>query len=116
MMWGDIIAKNPEMIKQLPEDIQFIVWSYGGRDDFREMIEPFKNSGHTFWIAPGASCWATSFPYIDNYTKNIANFNRDAVKYGAKGVMGRLRRNDVQLDMACYDMVRRDKLERIGKQ
>ena len=87
MMWGDIIAKNPEMIKQLPEDIQFIVWSYGGRDDFSEMIEPFKNYGHTFWIAPGASCWATSFPYIDNYTKNIANFNRDAVKYGAKGVI-----------------------------
>ena len=87
MMWGDIIAKNPEMIKQLPEDIQFIVWSYGGRDDFSEMIEPFKNSGHDFWIAPGASCWATSFPYIDNYIKNIANFNRDAVKYGAKGVI-----------------------------
>ena len=87
MMWGDIIAKNPEMIKQLPEDIQFIVWSYGGRDSFDEMIEPFKNSGHKFWIAPGASCWATSFPYIDNYTKNIANFNRDAVKYGAKGVI-----------------------------
>ena len=87
MMWGDIIAKNPEMIEQLPEDIQFIVWSYGGRNDFSEMIEPFKNSGHTFWIAPGASCWATSFPYIDNYIKNIANFNRDAVRYGAKGVI-----------------------------
>ena len=87
MMWGDIIAKNPEMIKQLPEDIQFIVWSYGGRDSFDEMIEPFKNSGHEFWVAPGASCWATSFPYIHNYTKNIANFNRDAVRYGAKGVI-----------------------------
>lgn len=87
MMWGDIIAKNPEMIKQLPEDIQFIVWSYGGRDSFDEMIAPFKNSGHDFWIAPGASCWASSFPYIDNYTKNIANFNRDAAKNGAKGVI-----------------------------
>ena len=87
MMWGDIIAKNPEMIKRLPEDIQFIVWSYGGRDSFDEMIEPFKNSGHEFWVAPGASCWATSFPYIDNYIKNIANFNRDAVRYGAKGVI-----------------------------
>lgn len=87
MMWGDIIAKNPEMINQLPEDIQFIVWSYGGRDSFDEMIEPFKNSGHEFWVAPGASCWASSFPYIDNYTKNIANFNRDAAKNGAKGVI-----------------------------
>ena len=87
MMWGDIIAKNPEMIKQLPEDIQFIVWSYGGRDSFDEMIAPFKDSGHTFWIAPGASCWASSFPYIDNYIKNIAHFNRDGYKNGAKGVI-----------------------------
>ena len=87
MMWGDIIAKNPEMIKQLPEDIQFIVWSYGGRDSFDEMIEPFKNSGHKFWVAPGASCWATSFPYIDNYIKNIANFARDAERHGAKGII-----------------------------
>lgn len=87
MMWGDILAKNPEMIKQLPEDIQFIVWSYGGRDSFDEMIAPFKNSGHTFWIAPGASCWASSFPYIDNYIKNIAHFNRDGYKNGAIGVI-----------------------------
>ena len=87
MMWGDILAKNPEMIKQLPEDIQFIVWSYGGRDSFDEMIAPFKNSGHTFWVAPGASCWASSFPYIDNYIKNIAHFNRDGYKNGAKGVI-----------------------------
>ena len=87
MMWGDIIAKNPEMIKQLPEDIQFIVWSYGGRDSFDEMIAPFKDSGHEFWVAPGASCWATSFPYIDNYIKNIANFARDAERHGAKGII-----------------------------
>ena len=87
LMWGDIIAKNPEMIKQLPDDIQFIVWSYGGRDSFDEMIEPFKNSGHKFWAAPGASCWATSFPYIDNYIKNIANFARDAERHGAKGII-----------------------------
>ena len=87
MMWGDILAKNPEMIKQLPEDIQFIVWSYGGRDSFDEMIATFKNSGHTFWVAPGASCWASCFPNMDNYIVNIANFARDGYKNGAKGVI-----------------------------
>ena len=87
MMWGDILAKNPEMIKQLPEDMQFIVWSYGGRESFDEMIAPFKNSGHTFWVAPGASCWASCFPNMDNYIVNIANFARDGYKNGAKGVI-----------------------------
>ncbi|MBR4156184.1 MAG: family 20 glycosylhydrolase [Bacteroidales bacterium] len=87
MMWGDILAKNPEMIKQLPENMQFIVWSYGGRESFDEMIAPFKNSGHTFWVAPGASCWASCFPNMDNYIVNIANFARDGYKNGAKGVI-----------------------------
>ena len=87
MMWGDILAKNPEMIKQLPKDMQFIVWSYGGRESFDEMIAPFKNSGHTFWVAPGASCWASCFPNMDNYIVNIANFARDGYKNGAKGII-----------------------------
>lgn len=87
MMWGDIIAKNPAMIDRLPEDIQFVVWSYGARDSFMEMLRPFKESGHTFWVATGANCWSTVFPDIQTYMKNIANFARDAYVSGAKGLM-----------------------------
>lgn len=87
MMWGDIIGKNPSMIDKLPEDIQFVIWSYGAGDDYTEMLRPFKESGHTFWAATGASCWSLAFPDIDTYMKNIANFSRDAYKCGAKGLM-----------------------------
>ena len=87
MMWGDIIAKNTAMIDRLPEDIQFVVWSYGARDSFMEMLKPFKESGHTFWVATGANCWSTVFPDIQTYMKNIANFARDAYVSGAKGLM-----------------------------
>lgn len=87
MMWGDIVAKNPKMIEKLPTDLQFIVWSYGVGDDYMEMLRPFKESGHEFWTASGASCWSTAFPDIETYTKNIANFARDAHKSGAKGLM-----------------------------
>ncbi|MBQ6084648.1 MAG: family 20 glycosylhydrolase [Bacteroidales bacterium] len=87
MMWGDIVAKNPKMIEKLPADMQFIVWSYGAGDDYMEMLRPFKESGHEFWAASGASCWSTTFPDINTYTKNIANFARDAYKSGAKGLM-----------------------------
>jgi N-acetyl-beta-hexosaminidase len=87
MMWGDIVAKNPKMIEKLPSDLQFIVWSYGAGDDYMEMLRPFKESGHEFWAASGASCWSTAFPDIETYTKNIANFARDAYKSGAKGLM-----------------------------
>lgn len=87
MMWGDIIAKNPAMIDKLPEDMQFVVWSYGARDSFMEMLKPFKESGHTFWVATGANCWSTVFPDIQTYMTNIANFARDAHASGAKGLM-----------------------------
>lgn len=87
MMWGDIIAKDPAMIEKLPEDIQFIVWSYGARDSFMEMLKPFKDSGHTFWAAAGANCWSTVLPQYDVYMNNIANFSRDAYLSGAKGLM-----------------------------
>ena len=87
MMWGDIVAKNPKMIEKLPADLQFIVWSYGAGDDYMEMLRPFKESGHEFWAASGASCWSTAFPDIETYIKNIANFARDAHKSGAKGLM-----------------------------
>lgn len=87
MMWGDIIAKDPSMIDRLPEDVQFVVWSYGARDSFTEMLKPFKESEHTFWVATGANCWSTVFPDIQTYTENIANFARDAYASGAKGLM-----------------------------
>lgn len=87
MMWGDIIAKNPSMIDKLPENVQFVVWSYGASDSFTEMLRPFKESGHTFWVATGANCWNTVFPDIQTYMKNIANFARDAYASGAKGLM-----------------------------
>lgn len=87
MMWGDIIAKNPSMIDKLPEDMHFVVWSYGARDNFMEMLKPFKESGHTFWVATGANCWSTVLPDIQTYMNNIANFARDAHASGAKGLM-----------------------------
>jgi len=87
MMWGDIIAKDPAMIDKLPKDIQFVVWSYGANDSFMEMLKPFKESGHPFWVATGANCWNTVVPDIQTYMKNIANFSRDAYASGAKGLM-----------------------------
>lgn len=87
MMWGDIIAKNSSMIKLLPNDIEFIVWSYVDADNFAEHIDPIKESGHPFWVAPGMSMWSTIFPDVNTYIKNIANLVRDGYQAGAKGMM-----------------------------
>lgn len=59
LMWGDIVAKNPAMLRQLPKDMQYIVWSYGASDSYANMIEPFarlhREQGNAFWVAPSVS-------------------------------------------------------------
>ncbi|MCF0207770.1 MAG: family 20 glycosylhydrolase, partial [Bacteroidales bacterium] len=87
MMWGDIVAKDPEIAANLPKDILMIVWSYVALDSFDEMLKPFVDSGFDFIVASGVSCWSTVFPDVEVYLKNIANLIRDGYRNKAKGVL-----------------------------
>ncbi|MCQ2344732.1 MAG: chitobiase/beta-hexosaminidase C-terminal domain-containing protein [Paludibacteraceae bacterium] len=84
LMWGDIVGKNPDMIRHLPHEMNYIVWSYAAADSYDGMLEPFR--GTKFWIAPGVSHWS-SIPFVNNYIRNIANFARDGYKAGALGII-----------------------------
>ena len=86
-MWGDIVAKNPAMMKQLPEDMVYLMWAYEPLDSFTHLIKPFKEQGNPFWVvsSTGHSGTMTSTP--QRYIKNIANLFRDGYRDGAKGAM-----------------------------
>lgn len=90
LMWGDIVGKDPSMLKKLPKEMQYIVWSYVAQDDYNGMIAPFKKlhdeQGTQFWVAPGVSHWS-SIPQVRNYIKNIANLVRDGYRSGARGMI-----------------------------
>ena len=90
LMWGDIVAKNPAMLRQLPKDMQYIVWSYGASDSYANMIEPFarlhREQGNAFWVAPSVS-HASGAPSVRNYIENIAFLARDGYLAGARGLM-----------------------------
>ena len=87
MMWGDIAAKDPEIVRQLPKDMLMIVWMYAPSDSYDDMFEPFAKAGFDFMVAPGMSMWGTVYPSYDTYTKNIANLVRDGHRHGALGMM-----------------------------
>lgn len=87
MMWGDIAAKDPAIVAQLPKDMMLIVWMYAPSDSYVDMIEPFAKAGFDFMVAPGMSMWGTVYPSYDTYTKNIANLVRDGHQHGALGMM-----------------------------
>ena len=87
MMWGDIAAKDPAIVAQLPKDMMLIVWMYAPSDSYEDMFEPFTKAGFEFMVAPGMSMWGTVFPSYDTYTKNIANLVRDGHRHGTVGMM-----------------------------
>ena len=86
-MWGDIVAKNPEMMKQLPKDMIYIMWAYEPIDSFTHLIKPFKEQGNPFWVAASTGHSATMTSTPQRYIKNIANLFRDGHRDGAEGAM-----------------------------
>ena len=90
LMWGDIVAKNPAMLRTLPRVMQYIVWSYGAAESYADMIEPFaqlhREQGNDFWVAPSVS-HASGAPSVRNYIENIAYLARDGHQAGARGLM-----------------------------
>lgn len=86
-MWGDIVAKNPAMMKQLPKDMIYIMWAYEPLDSFDQLVKPFKEQGNPFWVASSASHSSVMMPAPQRYTKNIANLYRDGLRSGAEGAM-----------------------------
>ena len=86
-MWGDIVAKNPAMMKQLPKDMTYIMWAYEPIDSFKHLIKPFKEQGNPFWVAASTGHSATMTSTPQRYIKNIANLYRDGYRDGAEGAM-----------------------------
>ena len=87
VMWGDIVAKNPVMMKQLPADMTYIMWAYEPLDSYDHLIRPFKEQGNPFWVAPSLSHSGNMVPSPQRYMKNIANLARDGYRNGAEGLM-----------------------------
>ena len=87
IMWGDIVAKNPAMMRQLPYDMTYIMWAYEPLDSYDHLIKPFKENGTPFWVAPSLSHSSNMIPNPYRYMKNIANLARDGYRNGAEGLM-----------------------------
>ena len=86
-MWGDIVAKNPDMMRQLPADMTYIMWAYEPLDSFTHLIKPFTDQGNPFWVAASTGHSATMTSTPQRYIKNIANLYRDGFRDGSEGAM-----------------------------
>lgn len=87
MMWGDIILRHPDHLKEVPLDTIMLTWGYQAGANFEKQIIPFAKSGYAFFVCPGVSNWSRILPDFGVATTNIRHFVRDGAKHGALGML-----------------------------
>lgn len=87
MFWGDIILKQPELIKQLPKDIIALNWGYNSDHPYNEECPKFAAAGIPFYVCPGTSSWNSIIGNWQKARKNLANAAVNGFKNGAAGYL-----------------------------
>ena len=86
MFWGDIIAKCPELIRELPADTVPLEWDYGPLTRLRD-TSIMRDSGLPFYVCPGVNGWNRFLNNLDSATQNIINYARKGRQFGAAGLL-----------------------------
>jgi hexosaminidase len=85
--WGDIIIKEPELVKELPKDIIALEWGYKADHPYSDHCRLFKESGVPFYVCPGTSSWNSITGRVNNCLANIENAAKNGLKNGAIGLL-----------------------------
>lgn len=86
MFWGDIIAQNPEMVKELPEGVICLNWGYHPRQT-DENIRRLAAAGAVQYVCPGVGGWNRWLNLLQSSYDNITRMCRYGREYGAIGVL-----------------------------
>lgn len=86
-VWGDIIAKHPEVLPDFPKTLTVIEWGYNYNHDFTGRTTRLQENHIDFLLAPGTSSW-NSFAYRHKDMIGSTNLAIDASKeFGGKGLL-----------------------------
>lgn len=86
MFWGDIIAKAPQLIQKLPPDTVPLEWDYSPEAVSRD-TGIMQESGLKFYVCPGVTGWNKFLNRINEASRNIINYAKRGLKYGAVGLL-----------------------------
>jgi len=85
MFWGDIILKQPELIRQLSAGAIALNWGYEADHPFDAEAARFAESGIPFYVCPGTSSWCSISGRTDNMLANQLAAAEAGLKHGAIG-------------------------------
>ncbi len=85
--WGDIILRQPELIRDLPQDVLALCWGYEGDHPYEKQCRAFAGAGIEYHVCPGTSAWNSITGRTDNCLANLENAAANGLKYGATGYL-----------------------------
>jgi hypothetical protein len=99
LAWADIMAKYPDIVKQLPPGILAVAWFYDPRPDpeYKKWLRPLVSERVPHLVAPGVNGWSEIAPDYTLSFENIDTFVAAGRKSGALGVMNTIWSDDVQM-------------------
>lgn len=101
MMWGDIILRHPESLKDIPKDTMMLTWDYDDRASYDDEVVPFEKAGFDYLVCPTTTCWSV-LPDFGFAVDNIQGFVRDGVKHGTKGILNTTWDDDAESFFGYY--------------
>jgi len=87
LMWGDVLAGNPERIRALPEGVTVCEWGYDAGHPFDERARTYAECGRPCWTAPGTSSWTSILGRVTNTRANCLEAVEAASAHGGDGVL-----------------------------
>ncbi len=87
MFWGDIILHQPDLIKEIPENVIALEWGYNEGHPFDEHGKLFKKARIPFYVCPGTSSWNSLVGKTPNCLANLSEAARYGKKNGAVGFL-----------------------------
>lgn len=87
MMWGDIVARQPDSAARLPEDIVLLEWGYEAGHPFEKRTAALQSLGRCFCVCAGTSTWSAVTGITDNMLANVRAAAAAAYAHGALGLL-----------------------------
>lgn len=87
LVWGDIVARHPETLGEIPDGMTICEWGYEAQHPFAARAAALASAGGPFWVCPGTSSWNTIAGRVTNAVENCRGAAEAAVAYEASGYL-----------------------------
>jgi hypothetical protein len=87
LMWGDMLAGQPDLLARLPAGVTVCEWGYDDWHPFDERCAVLAGAEVPFWVAPGTSSWMSILGRDTNARNTCRRAAAAALAHGGTGYL-----------------------------